>query len=113
MQPRYFKDQMYIEFEASVGYLKNAIDYIVSNPKWSMIFKQMSEARLRDANNLYKMFIEFYVESENKDAYLSSLRDAIMDVYSKENKKIDDLLAIYKMIADNQEGVSYGRSETL
>lgn len=113
MQSRYFKDQMYIEFEASIGYLKNAIDHVITNPRWSIIFKEMSEARLRDANNLYRMFMELYVESENKDAYLASLRDAIMDVYSKENKKVDDLLAIYKIVTNNQEEVSHGRSETL
>ena len=53
MQPKNFKDMIFAELTASNDYMKKAIDSMKSYPKWSSIFKTMSDDRFYHAEILY------------------------------------------------------------
>lgn len=98
MNARYFKEQICEELDGASCYLKKAIDYMKTHPDWSRKFVEMSEAEQQHATNLYKMFIEMYAESQGKDSYLTSMRDGIMDCFSKNMRKIEDLKTTLSMM---------------
>ena len=98
MNPKYFKDQICEELEGASCYLQKAIDTMKSHPEWSGKFKSMSEAEQNHATELYKMFMGLYAESQGKDAYMTSMRDAIMECFSKQMRKIEDYRTTYDMM---------------
>ena len=100
MNPKYFKDTIYTELNASLDYMKKAIDSIKSHPKWSFTFKIMSDERYDHAENLYKMFLEFYLDFEGQETYLNSLRDAIVEMFAKQTGLIDGYKATYEVLEE-------------
>lgn len=98
MSPRYFKEQICEELDGASQYLKKAIDCMKSHPEWSDKFIEMSEAEQNHATNLYKMFIEMYAESQGKDPFMTSMRDGIIDCFSKNMRKIEDLKTTLSMM---------------
>lgn len=109
MNPKYFKDKIYTELEESCSYIKRAIDSIKSNPKWSYTFKVMSDDRYNHAEQLYKMFLDMYLESKDQEVYLNSLRDAIVEMFASKTRLIDGYKATYELVMDSQES---GNEET-
>ena len=103
MNPKYFKDKIYMELNESLDYMKKAIDSIKSHPKWSFAFKIMSDERYDHAENLYRMFLEMYLESKDQEAYLNSLRDAIVEMFASKTVAIDGYKATYDILAESSE----------
>lgn len=100
MNPKYFKDKIYTELNESLEYMKKAIDSMKSHPKWSFTFKIMSDERYDHAENLYKMFLELYLESNDQETYLNSLRDAIVEMFAKQTRIIDGYKATYEVLGE-------------
>lgn len=101
MNPKYFKDKIYVELNESLEYMKKAIDSMKSHPKWSFTFKIMSDERYDHAENLYKMFLELYLESNDQETYLNSIRDAIVEMFAKQTRVIDGYKATYDVLAES------------
>ena len=103
MNPKYFKDKIYVELNEAQEYMKKAIDSIKSHPKWSFTFKIMSDERYDHAENLYKMFLELYLESNDQEAYLNSLRDVIVEMFATKTRSIEGYRATYDILAKPSE----------
>lgn len=106
MQPKYFKDQMTLEFAEAIKYLNNAIDTSQSDPELSKKFKVMADSRLSTAFDLYSIFMQVYV-SGTINTYTSSLKDLVVEEHSTKMSKINDLRSIYQMVS-SQKGVNDG-----
>jgi len=100
MNPKYFKDKIYTELNESCEYMKKAIDSIKSHPKWSNIFNVMSEERYAHAEQLYKIFMELYLESNDQETYLNSIRDAIVEMLADKTRIIDGYRATYDLLME-------------
>ena len=103
MNPKYFKDKIYVELNEAQEYIKKSLDSIKSHPKWSYIFKVMSDDRYSHAEQLYKMFLELYLESADQETYLNSLRDAIVEMFASKTRTIDGYRATYDILAETGE----------
>jgi Fic family protein len=103
MNPKYFKDKIYTELNASCDYMKKAIDSMKSHPKWSYIFKVMSDERYAHAEQLYRMFMELYLDSNDQETYLNSIRDAIIETLTSQTRLIDGYRATYDLINSSSE----------
>lgn len=103
MNPRYFKDQICEELDGACDYLKKSLDSFVQYPDWAKQFKDMADMEQEHATTLYKMFMEMYAKSQGKDAYLTQLRDNIMDCFSTKMRKIEDLKSTYSICENSAE----------
>ena len=103
MQPKNFKDKISGELDASCEYIKEAINSIKSYPKWSNRFRVMSDDRHEHAEQLCKMFMELYVNTKDQDAYMNSLRDAIVESFATKTRLIDSYRATYDLIIGSSE----------
>ena len=103
MNPKYFKDKIYVELNESCDYMKKAIDSIKSHPDWSYRFKVMSDERYAHAEQLYKMFMEYYLDSNDQEMYLNSIRDTIIETLASKTRLIDGYRATYDLINGSSE----------
>ena len=103
MTPRYFKEQICDELDGSCKYLKKAIDCMKTHPEWSKTFKHMSEMEQDHATALYKMFMEMYTEQESKDPWMEQMRDGIMECFSSNMRKIEDLKVTYGLMENTEK----------
>jgi len=103
MQPKNFKDKITSELDASCDYMKEAINYLKSYPKWSKNFNRMAEDRYQHAEELYKMFMELYIDTKDQDAYMNSIRDAIIETFATKTRYIDGYRATYDLIVGSEE----------
>lgn len=103
MNPKYFKDKIYTELNESCEYMKKSIDSMKTYPKWSHAFKVMSDDRYAHAQQLYKMFMEFYLDSNDQETYLNSLRDAIVETLASQSRLIEGYRATYDLIIGSDE----------
>lgn len=103
MNPKYFKDKIYAELNESCEYMKKSIDSFKTHPKWSYTFKVMSDERYAHAEQLYKMFMDLYLESTDQQTYLNSLRDVIIETLATKTRLIDSYRATYDLIAGSEE----------
>ena len=46
------------------------------------------------------MFLEFYLESNDQETYLNSLRDAIVEMFAKQTRIIDGYKATYDVLGE-------------
>lgn len=111
MQSKYFKDKIIGELNASHDYMKKAIDSLKINPKWSYAFKVMSDDRYSHAEQLYKMFMELYLETDDQEAYLNSIRDAIIETFASKTRLIDGYKATYDLITGSEEPIEETEDE--
>lgn len=111
MNAKYFKEEICEELDGASDYLKKAIDTFKSHPEWSKKFWDMSEAEQNHAACLYKMFMELYSESEGKDPYMISMRDGIMNCFSSNMRRIEDLKASYGIMSKEQSNSMYSYGE--
>ena len=103
MNPKYFKDKILVELNESCEYMKKAIDSMKSHPKWSSAFNVMSEERYAHAEQMYRMFMELYVASDDHETYLNSIRDAIVETFASKTRLIDGYRATYDLIKGSEE----------
>lgn len=112
MNPKYFKDKIYTELNESCDYMKKSIDSIKSYPKWSYTLKVMSDERYAHAEQLYKMFMQLYLDSTDQETYLNSLRDAIIETFSVKTRLIDGYRATYDLIGYPKEEIENESNST-
>ena len=112
MNPKYFKDKIFAELNASYEYIKLSIDALKIDSKWSESFKIMSDDRYKHAMELYKMFMQLYTKSKEHDAYMNSIRDAIIETFASQTQKIDGYKATYDLIVEDNGEVSNGQNST-
>ena len=102
MTAKWFKDQICEELEGASCYLKDAIDTMKSHPEWSEKFYHMSEAEQHHATELYEMFMDMYTSADPIDQYMKTMRDCIMECFSKSMQKIEDYKTTYGMMAKQE-----------
>ena len=103
MTARDFKEQICEELDGACNYLKKSIDYYATRPVWAHCFMRMADMEQGHATTLYKMFMELYTESEGKDAYMTQMRDAIMECFSTKMRKIEDLKSTYDIMKHEKQ----------
>lgn len=103
MHPKWFKDEICEELQGAAEYWKCAIDTMKARPEWSKKFAKMAHMEQEHATCLYKMFVEMYAESQGQDTYMTSMRDAIMDCFSKQMRTIEDHKITYDMMMEGKE----------
>ena len=78
------------------------------------MFKSISDERQRTSAELYKMFIQLCSDTKGQDAYISSIRDAAMNVFSDMMRKIEDYEMTYNIILSQErdKGMSTDERDT-
>lgn len=99
MYPKYFKDKIYGELEASCTYLKKAMDALKSYPEWGEKFKEMSDDRYKHALSLYAMFMDFYKQSKDQDTYINSIRDSIIETIATQSHRLESYKTTYDIMS--------------
>lgn len=97
----YFKNQICDELTGAKCYIKKALEAKAMNPQWAKTFVEMSEAELKHADSLFKMFEEYHDKlSTSYDGkmpqYIHNLSDEIMDKYSTMSAEVKSLHSMYK-----------------
>lgn len=103
MQSKNFKDRIAAELESSYDFIKESLNCMKSYPKWSEVLKNISDDKYEHATQLYKMFIELYLDTKDHDVYMNSLRDAIIEMFANKSRMIDGYRATYDLIAGSSE----------
>lgn len=103
MHHKYLKDKISLSLDESMDYIKKAIDLIGNRNEWAEKFKIMSENKQKEALELYTMFTQLYSENKKKDAYLISIRDMIMDMFSDKMTKIENYKVTYNLMVKDEE----------
>lgn len=103
MQSKNFKDRIMAELDSSYDFIKESINCMKSYPKWSETLKNISDDKYDHAMQLYRMFIELYLDTKDHDAYMNSIRDATIEMFATKSRKIDDYRITYDMIITGSE----------
>lgn len=103
MHHKYLKDKISLSLDESMDYIKKAIDLIGNRNEWAEKFRIMSENKQKEALELYTMFTQLYSENKKKDAYLISIRDMIMDMFSDKMTKIENYKVTYNLMIKDEE----------
>lgn len=103
MQSKNFKDRITVELDSSYDYIKESLNCMKSYPKWSEVLKNISDDKYEHATKLYKMFMELYLDTLDHDAYINSLRDAIIEIFATKTRLIDGYRATYDLIIGSSE----------
>ncbi|MBP5595176.1 MAG: hypothetical protein J6Y02_07325 [Pseudobutyrivibrio sp.] len=103
MHHKYLKDKISLSLDESMDYIKKAIDLIGNRNEWAEKFRIMSENKQKEALELYTMFTQLYSENKKKDAYLISIRDMIMDMFSDKMTKIENYKVTYNLMVKDEE----------
>ena len=99
----YLKNKIILELDESIDYIKKAIDLVGSRDDWADKFRIMSENKQKEALELYTMFTQLYSENKKKDAYITSIRDAVMDIFSDKMTKVENYKVTYNLIVKKEE----------
>ena len=103
MQSKNFKDRIAAELDSSYDFIKESLNCMKSYPKWSEVLKDISDDKYKHATQLYKMFMELYLDTKDHDAYMNSLRDAIIEMFASKSRMIDGYRATYDLIVGSSE----------
>lgn len=99
MDAKYFKEQIADELQGARCYIKKAIELKPMVPAWSKMLVEMSAAELKHADNLYKMFTEYYQkisETYNEvPKYIDDARNEIVDMYTEEKVAVQAMHTMY------------------
>ena len=110
MNAKWFKDHICDELEGAVCYWKTAIDVMKSYPEWSETFCKMADMEQDHATMLYKMFMDMYTDTEGTDPYMKSMRDCVMQCFSKSMREIEDYKTTYEMMVKQEtRNIGYER----
>lgn len=101
MNPKYFKDKIFEELNASVSYLKKALDSVNTYPEWAEKFKAISDDRYKNVLSLYAMFLQLYKDSKEPETYLNSIRDSIIEQIIEQSQKIESYKVTYDLLTDS------------
>ncbi len=103
MQLKYLKDRISMELDSSYEYVKKLMDVIKENPKWSNILRVISDDKYEHAEQLYKIFMELYMNSKHQDTYVNSIRDSMIETFNSKTRMIDDYRATFDFIIGSPE----------
>ena len=103
MQSKNFKDRIATELDSSYEYIKESLNCMKSYPKWSNVLKDISDDKYEHAKQLYRMFMDLYMDTKDHDAYMNSLRDAIIEMFASKTRMIDGYRATYDLIMGSGE----------
>lgn len=99
MDADYFVKQIHEELSGAEGYSKLAIEVKAMNPAWSKMLLEMSNAELSHANNLYKMFEEYFSAFTKAYSdippYLKDLRHELTEYYVSVSSKVRYMHDLY------------------
>ena len=103
MNLQYFHDQICEELHGAKDYIVNAMEIRAMDQNWSSLLVAMSAAELSHADNLYKMFEQYYAliaksysTPDKVPDYLSDMRDKIAKLYTTESATIKYMHETYK-----------------
>lgn len=103
MHHNYLKNKITLALDESIDYIKKAIDLVGSRDDWAEKFRIMSENKQKEALELYTMFTQLYSENKKKDAYITSIRDAVMDIFSDKMTKVENYKVTYNLMVKKEE----------
>lgn len=103
MQPKNFKDRIATELDSSYDFIKESLNCMKSYPQWSETLKNISDDKYQHATQLYKIFMDLYLDMKDQDAYANSLRDAVVEMFASKVRKIDDYRITYDLIVGSSE----------
>lgn len=103
MHHNYLKNKITLELDESIDYIKKAIDLVGNRDDWAEKFRIMSENKQKGALELYTMFTQLYSENKKKDAYITSIRDVVMDIFSDKMTKVENYKVTYNLMAKKEE----------
>lgn len=98
MYPKYFRDKIAEELNASCDYLKKALDFSKEHVEWAKKFYSMSDDRYKHAIALYAMFIQLYKDSKETDTYMNSIRDGIIGNFNSYSNKVESYKMTYNLL---------------
>ena len=98
MQPKNFKDEILRKLDNSLTYMKRSVDYVKSHPKWSYVFKVMSDDDYSHAEQLYKMFLDLSLDIKDQEAYVNSIRDSLIEAFASKTRKIESYKVTYDLV---------------
>lgn len=103
MNLEYFKNQICEELHGAKDYIVNAMEIRAMDQTWSSTLVSMSATELSHADNLYKMFEQYYSiitksygTPDKVPDYLTSMRDDIVEMYMTESAAIKYMHETYK-----------------
>lgn len=103
MNLQYFYDQICEELHGAKDYIVNAMEIRAMDQNWSSTLVSMSATELVHADNLYKMFEQYYAiiaksygTPDKVPDYLSDMRNKIAEMYMTESAAIKYMHETYK-----------------
>lgn len=100
MNAEYFKEHICEELDGACDYIKKAIELKAMDAAMAKTFVDMSAAELNHANQLHKMFGEYYAKVtgvyKEAPAYLAETKDYIEDIFPEKSAKILLMHEMYK-----------------
>lgn len=97
MDLKYLSSHICDELDGAEEYILNAIELKPMTMPWAKTFMDMATAELTHANNLYKMYLEYYqkIHSSSNELPMYMTED-----YEKTVKKYNTKTAIIKNMID-------------
>lgn len=102
MNLQYFYDQICEELHGAKDYIINAIEIRAMDSNWSSTLVSMSLTELSHADNLYKMFEQYYTTIAKAYGagkipdYIDEMKDKITEMYMTKSAKIKYMHETYK-----------------
>lgn len=101
MDLKWFHEELVEEIDGAMVYAKKAIELKAMSEKMSKMFYDMATQESEHAKNIYNMAMEYYDKitsayNETIPAYLSDIRDKILDCYTSKSIEVKMLLSMYK-----------------
>ena len=101
MNVHYFKEHIPDELHGAKDYIKQAIEIKAMSPAWAKSFAEMSANELEHANNLYKMFQEYYAKISGSFSempkYIEEAKEEIDEEYVECSATIKYLHDMFKL----------------
>lgn len=103
MNLQYFYDQICEELHGAKDYVINAMEIRAMDTNWAGTLVSMSAVELTHADNLYKMFEQYYAiiaksygTPDKVPEYISDMRENITKMYLEETAAIKIMHETYK-----------------
>ena len=102
MSVDYFLEEIHDELCGAKAYIKKAIECKINHQEWSSMLVDMSAAELSHANNLMKMFNDFYKNMTEKSKeipeYITKAHEEAANMYAEKYAKVKMLHEAYNKL---------------
>ena len=99
MDAYYFKDQIFDELDGAKCYIVKATECKTDGfSSWAKTFVEMSKMELDHAENLFKMFNEYYKQFDNRPdlrSYMEPFREELVSDYLRYSSQIKYMHEMY------------------